>query len=225
MLAKLTSDILDRLDIFILEIEELQVPAPLWWEYFWCTSILMTFMGLSAAKGNRIRDMQKFCIGIIVTALVPLFYCIVYYFSDVVEYLSLDEETDLKDTAIFVWRVSVSLFRSDSLNLFRPPSQMKLIRFFFLEYFRVDHTDWFGMRLLCSPCKCMACPCFLHGTSYKPGEHALLHGNCNKSANNLPWPTHWQHTIFHQFIRRFFAQRMPAATMNKIKVKLCGTNC
>lgn len=106
MLAKLTSDILDRLDIFILEIEELQVPAPLWWEYFWCTSILMTFMGLSAAKGNRVRDMKKFIIGIIVTALVPLLYCIGYYFSDVVEYMSLDEETDLKDTEIFMWRVS-----------------------------------------------------------------------------------------------------------------------
>jgi len=61
MLAKLSADILDRLDIFILEIEELQVPAPLWWEYFWCISILMSFIGLSAAKGNRIKDMKKIC--------------------------------------------------------------------------------------------------------------------------------------------------------------------
>jgi hypothetical protein len=30
MLAKLSADILDRLDIFILEIEELRVPKPLW---------------------------------------------------------------------------------------------------------------------------------------------------------------------------------------------------
>jgi hypothetical protein len=30
MLAKLSADILDKLDIFILEIEELRVPKPLW---------------------------------------------------------------------------------------------------------------------------------------------------------------------------------------------------
>lgn len=31
MLGKLSADILDKLDIFILEIEELRVPKPLWW--------------------------------------------------------------------------------------------------------------------------------------------------------------------------------------------------
>lgn len=106
MLAKLSADILDRLDIFILEIEELQVPTPLWWEYIWCTSILMSFIGLSAAKGNRIKDMKKYIIGLMVTALLPLLYCIIYYFSDIVDYMSLDEETDIEDTEIFVWRVS-----------------------------------------------------------------------------------------------------------------------
>lgn len=105
MLAKLSADILDRLDIFILEIEELQVPTPLWWEYIWCISILMSFIGLSAAKGNRIKDMKKYIIGLIVTAILPLFYCIIYYFSDVVDYVSLDEETDIEDSEIFVWRV------------------------------------------------------------------------------------------------------------------------
>ncbi|XP_055327130.1 protein jagunal [Sitodiplosis mosellana] len=104
MLAKLSADILDRLDIFILEIEELQVPVPLWWEYFWCTSVLMSFIGLSAAKGNRIKDMKKYVIGLIVTALLPLLYCAIYYFSDIVGYMSLDEETDIQDTDIFVWR-------------------------------------------------------------------------------------------------------------------------
>ncbi|XP_031626711.1 protein jagunal [Contarinia nasturtii] len=104
MLAKLSADILDRLDIFILEIEELQVPAPLWWEYIWCTSILVSFIGLSAAKGNRVNDMKKYIIGLIVTALLPLLYCAIYYFSDIVEYMTLDEQTDIEDTKIFVWR-------------------------------------------------------------------------------------------------------------------------
>lgn len=107
MLAKLSADILDRLDIFILEIEELQVPTPLWWEYIWCTSILMSFIGLSAAKGNRIRDMKKYVIGLVVTALLPLLYCIIFYFSDVIDYMFLNDETDIEDTEIFVWRVSI----------------------------------------------------------------------------------------------------------------------
>lgn len=34
MLGKLSADILDKLDIFILEIEELRVPKPLWWVIF-----------------------------------------------------------------------------------------------------------------------------------------------------------------------------------------------
>lgn len=114
MLAKLSADILDRLDIFILEIEELQVPTPLWWEYFWCSSILMSFIGLSAAKGNRIKDMKKYIIGIVVTAVLPLLYCFMYYFSDVIDYLGLDEETDIEDTDIFVWRVSVKVFHTST---------------------------------------------------------------------------------------------------------------
>lgn len=106
MLAKLSADILDRLDIFILEIEELQVPPPLWWEYMWCTSILFSFVGLSAAKGNRIRDMKKYIIGLTVIAILPLFYCIIYYFSDVVDYMSLTPDVDIEETEIFVWQVS-----------------------------------------------------------------------------------------------------------------------
>lgn len=106
MMAKLSADILDRLDIFILEIEELQVPTPLWWEYIWCISVLTSFFGLSAAKGNRIKDMQKYVIGLVVTALLPLLYCIIYYFSDVVDYSLLNKDTAIEDTEIFVWQVS-----------------------------------------------------------------------------------------------------------------------
>jgi len=104
MLAKLSADILDRLDIFILEIEELQVPQPLWWEYIWCTSILTTFIALSAAKGNRIKDMKKYIIAIVITALLPLLYCIIYYFSDIIEYSRLDQDINIEDTDIVVWR-------------------------------------------------------------------------------------------------------------------------
>uniref|UniRef100_A0A182K732 DUF1989 domain-containing protein n=1 Tax=Anopheles christyi TaxID=43041 RepID=A0A182K732_9DIPT len=104
MLVKLSADILDRLDIFILEIEELQIPPPLWWEYFWCLSVFLSFIGLAAVRGNRVNDMKKYMVGISTIAFVPLLYCIFYYLNDVLEYLSLEEGTDLDDTDIFVWQ-------------------------------------------------------------------------------------------------------------------------
>ncbi|KAH0946232.1 hypothetical protein HN011_004385 [Eciton burchellii] len=83
MVAKLSADILDRFDIFILEIEELQIPQPLWWEYIWCTSLLLSFLALSAIKRNRIKILQKYMISIVLLGHGPLIYGIVYYFKDV----------------------------------------------------------------------------------------------------------------------------------------------
>lgn len=107
MLAKLSADILDRLDIFVLEIEELEVPSPLLWEYIWCTSIILSFIALSATKGNRISDMTKYIIGTILLGVLPLVYCFIYYLSDVIEYIKLEEDEDIEDTEIQIWRVSV----------------------------------------------------------------------------------------------------------------------
>ncbi|XP_012276950.1 protein jagunal isoform X2 [Orussus abietinus] len=96
MLAKLSADILDRLDIFILEIEELQVPQPLWWEYVWCISLLMSFFGLSAVKKNKIKTLQQYMIGIVVLGYMPLLYGVIYYFKDVWTYLTLEEPDDIQ---------------------------------------------------------------------------------------------------------------------------------
>lgn len=104
MLAKLSADILDRLDIFILEIEELEIPTPLWWEYVWCLSIIVSFVGLSAIRSNRIREMQKYILALIVFGIFPLVYCFFYYFPDVWEYMTLDSDVDVEDTDIFIWR-------------------------------------------------------------------------------------------------------------------------
>lgn len=51
--------------------------------------------------------MKKYMIGVVVFGLFPVFYCLVYYFSDVIEYTKLDEDTDLEDTDIKIWQVSV----------------------------------------------------------------------------------------------------------------------
>lgn len=105
MVAKLTSDILDRLDIFVLEIEELEVPKPLWWEYTWCLSVLVSFIGLSAAKGNRLKDMKKYVIGIVVLGFLPLIYCLIHYFGDFIDYVTLDEGVTVDETEILLWQV------------------------------------------------------------------------------------------------------------------------
>lgn len=116
MLIKLAPDILDRLDIFILEVEELYVPKPLWWEYTWCISAFVTFLGLTAARGNKVLDMEKFMIGIVVMGVVPLLYCFFYYLGDVWSYMKLDDETDLEDTDIQSWQVSSSFLCLDFLS-------------------------------------------------------------------------------------------------------------
>jgi len=104
MLVKLFPDFLDKANIFVLEIEELYVPKPLWWEYAWCLSVVVTFFGLSAARNNRILSMQKFMIGIGVFGLLPVVYCFLYYLRDVIDYLRLDEDIDIEDTHIVVWQ-------------------------------------------------------------------------------------------------------------------------
>ncbi|OXU25864.1 hypothetical protein TSAR_015289 [Trichomalopsis sarcophagae] len=95
MLAKLSADILDRLNIFILEIEELQVPQPLWWEYIWCTSLILSFLGLSAVRKNRIKTLQQYMIGITVLGFGSILYAFIYYFKDVYEYLSTGETENI----------------------------------------------------------------------------------------------------------------------------------
>ncbi|KAL1414704.1 hypothetical protein MTO96_000823 [Rhipicephalus appendiculatus] len=45
MCAKLAEDVLDRLDIFILELEELYIPKPLLWEWVWLASLVFVLPG------------------------------------------------------------------------------------------------------------------------------------------------------------------------------------
>ncbi|KAK4871632.1 hypothetical protein RN001_015756 [Aquatica leii] len=96
MLAKLSADILDRLDIFVLEIEELSIPQPLWWEYIWCLSLLVSFLGLAAIRRNRVKSMQQYVIGIILFGYLPLLYGIVYYCKDVWLYLTSKDVAELE---------------------------------------------------------------------------------------------------------------------------------
>ncbi|XP_077291074.1 jagunal isoform X2 [Arctopsyche grandis] len=110
--AKLSADILDKLDIFVLEIEELQIPQPLLWEYLWCLSILPSVLSLSAIKKNQITTMKRAIMGIIALGNGPLIFCFCYYISDCWRYLtgnytvlednSGEDESD--ENAIQMWQ-------------------------------------------------------------------------------------------------------------------------
>ncbi|KAL5289667.1 JAGN1 family protein [Megaselia abdita] len=104
MLAKLTPDILDRLDIFVMEIEELQIPQPIWWEYIWCLSILSSFLGLSAVRGNKIREIKKYMMLITIVGILPIVYCLLYYFPNVWEFLFLEIDNKVEGAEILLWK-------------------------------------------------------------------------------------------------------------------------
>lgn len=78
---------------------------PLWWEYIWCVSLLLSFLGLTAIKENRVLLMKQYIAGLIVFGFVPLFYAIIYYFGDVWTYLVPDDDDDLDD--ILMWQVFI----------------------------------------------------------------------------------------------------------------------
>merc|ERR1719342_1659418 len=52
MLAKLLPAILDKLDIFVMELEELFIPKPDLWEWVWLGSLLATIPAFMASKKN-----------------------------------------------------------------------------------------------------------------------------------------------------------------------------
>jgi len=88
VLTKLTPDILDKLDVFVLELEELFVPKPLFWEWLWLLSAPVTFFGLSAAKHNNLQAIKRFLIGTLLFSLLPVLLGMGLHFYDCYEFLS-----------------------------------------------------------------------------------------------------------------------------------------
>ncbi|XP_066954706.1 protein jagunal isoform X1 [Macrobrachium rosenbergii] len=95
MVVKMVPHILDRLDIFVLEIEELEVPEPLVWEYVWLGGSLASFLGLTAIRKNRILLLQVYFMLINLFSTVPVLLASMIYFSDFYEYCTEDEPQDL----------------------------------------------------------------------------------------------------------------------------------
>ena len=82
MLLKLSEDILDRLDIFILELQELYIPKPKLWEWVWASSVLFTFLGLSSIRSNNLSLIRMYAILTFFVSMCPILYASVYYFND-----------------------------------------------------------------------------------------------------------------------------------------------
>jgi len=98
LISKLLPDILDRLDIFIMEIEELFVPAPYLWEWLWLLSVPVTFFGLSACKKSNIIAVRRFMLGSLALSLLPIIIGMVVHGTDVIEFLFLTDSDSGEDS-------------------------------------------------------------------------------------------------------------------------------
>ncbi|XP_022651105.1 protein jagunal-like isoform X2 [Varroa jacobsoni] len=87
LLAKVSEDILDRLDIFILSLQELYVPKPLLWEWCWLMSIPVAGVGLSALRKNNAASMKIYVSGTFMFGIVPVLAAAFLYFSEMSEYI------------------------------------------------------------------------------------------------------------------------------------------
>lgn len=54
--------------------------------------------------------MQKYMGGLVLLGVFPLLYCLIYYFRDSIDYITLEEGVDVEDTDIFMWQVRISFY-------------------------------------------------------------------------------------------------------------------
>jgi len=83
MLAKLSPAIFDYLDIFILSLEEQNIPKPLLWEWVWFGGSLVTFVfGGHAIKTSRPGKIQIFGGLTLILGLLPILWVLLIYWTD-----------------------------------------------------------------------------------------------------------------------------------------------
>ena len=116
MLTKLAPEVLDKFDIFVLEVEELFVPKvrstislfiwsytnfqPLIWEWLWLLSVPVTFFGLSACKHSSLKSIKQFLIGTLVCSLLPVLLGMALHAVDCYEFI-----TEGVTENIIIWQV------------------------------------------------------------------------------------------------------------------------
>jgi len=94
IISKLMPDILDKVDVFILEVEELFVPKPLLWEWLWILSVPVTFFGLSACKKSNLIAIRRFMLGSLLFSLLPIFIGMVVHAPQAYSFLVEEEEEE-----------------------------------------------------------------------------------------------------------------------------------
>jgi len=97
LLLKLSDEILDRLDIFILELQELYVPKPKPWEWLWASSVLLTFMGLTSLRSNNLSLIRMYAILTFFLSMCPILYASVYYFNDLWNFIETRDLSQVKE--------------------------------------------------------------------------------------------------------------------------------
>jgi len=93
MLFKLVPEILDKLDIFVMEVEELFLPKPMMWEWLWLGSLAATVFSWMASRKSNILQMRIFQILIVALGILPILVGMAVHFSDVYAFINNDKKT------------------------------------------------------------------------------------------------------------------------------------
>lgn len=100
VLLKLSEDILDRADIFILELQELEIPKPDLWEWMYGVSFIVNIFAFRAMRTNSAKMINFYHISTWIFSLLPILLAQTQYFPDFLTFL---QERDI-EKLIYVWR-------------------------------------------------------------------------------------------------------------------------
>lgn len=87
MAAKLTSTVLDMLNIFWQPLEELYIPMAKPWEWVWFSSLLFIWLGFRSIKSNNSLQLKIYLLSIVINCVCPLLYCAYLYINDLRTYV------------------------------------------------------------------------------------------------------------------------------------------
>lgn len=83
MLIKLLDNILDKMDIFILALQELYIPKPRLWEFIWTFSFLFAILAKRSMQKNSL-NLMKIYVGMLISfSIIPALYSVIINFNDV----------------------------------------------------------------------------------------------------------------------------------------------
>lgn len=100
MAAKLTSTVLDLLNIFWEPIEELYIPMAKPWEWIWLSSLLFVMLAFRSIKTNNSLQLKIFLLAMVLTCICPLIYCAYLHANDFRTFVITKDVTKTSE----VWR-------------------------------------------------------------------------------------------------------------------------